>query len=341
MSSPSPDFSPAKRITHEAAAWILRCDRGLTPAEQDAFSDWLAADPRHGEQLSQQRQNWQRLDRLALWRPEHGEKPNPDLLAPPTRARVLTFLPYAAALAAAAAVALLLWHGSVPAASPRPATAAASAAPTSSTRTLPDGTIVELKRGAELAVAFIPGERRVLLANGEAHFTVTKDPTRPFIVAAAGVEVRAVGTAFNVHLGTAAVEVLVTEGKVAVAPAARAAASPPSELTARQRVVVSLGASPAPPQVDTLTSGEIERVLAWQHRVVDFTARPLGEVIGEFNRRNIVQLRVADPELAAVKISASFRTDNVDGFVHLLEAGFNAEADRTTPELIVLHRAKK
>ena len=26
-----------ERIEHEAAAWVLRCDRGLTPAEQDAM----------------------------------------------------------------------------------------------------------------------------------------------------------------------------------------------------------------------------------------------------------------------------------------------------------------
>ena len=40
--------------------------------------------------------------------------------------------------------------------------------------------------------------------------------TGPFIVNAGGVEVRAVGTAFNVNLQSKSVAVLVTEGKVAV-----------------------------------------------------------------------------------------------------------------------------
>ena len=33
-------------VAQAAAAWMLRHDRGLTAAEQDEFSQWLAADPR-------------------------------------------------------------------------------------------------------------------------------------------------------------------------------------------------------------------------------------------------------------------------------------------------------
>jgi len=62
----------------------------------------------------------------------------------------------------------------------------------------------------------------VRLVRGEAHFTVAKNPARPFIVEAGGVAVRAVGTAFDVRHADGAIEVLVTEGKVHVR-AARAA----------------------------------------------------------------------------------------------------------------------
>jgi transmembrane sensor len=79
---------------------------------------------------------------------------------------------------------------------------------------LPDGSRVELKDGSEVVVQYSASERRVKLTGGEAHFTVWKDKTRPFIVNAAGVEVRAVGTAFNVRLEAKSVEVLVTEGRV-------------------------------------------------------------------------------------------------------------------------------
>jgi len=94
------------------------------------------------------------------------------------------------------------------------------------------------------------------------------------------------------------------------------------------------------PQIATLTTGEIERVLAWQHRLLNFTATPLTEVVAEFNRRNTLQLVVVDPELASVRISASFRSDNLDGFVRLLEAGFHARAERRGDAEIVLRKAR-
>ena len=83
MSESSANEPVPEAIAQAAAAWVLRCDRGLTAAEQDEFSDWLASDPRHGEQLARHRRHWQRLEVLAQWRPEHSVRPNADLLAPP------------------------------------------------------------------------------------------------------------------------------------------------------------------------------------------------------------------------------------------------------------------
>lgn len=338
-----------EQIAQEAAAWVLRSDRGLTGAEQDEFSSWLAADPRHGEQLARHRRHWNRLDRLAQWRPEHGDLPNPDLLAPPPAHRQRAWRFVALPLAAAAAIALAFWWGQPDraAAAGRPtAIATVTPADSSAPRVLEDGSIVDLNRGATLTTRYSPVERRVILEHGEAHFAVTKDPRRPFIVQAGGVAVRAVGTAFNVRIDAAAVEILVTEGRVQLsslpgnpgAADAPAPASPPPVLEARQRAVVLRGAAPPPPQIDTLTRGEIERVLAWQHRLLDFNATPLREIVAEFNRRNVVQLVVTDAELASVRISAAFRSDNIEGFVSLLEAGFSARAERRSETEIVLRR---
>jgi transmembrane sensor len=55
-------------------------------------------------------------------------------------------------------------------------------------------------------------------------FHVVKDPRRPFVVTAAGVAVRAVGTVFSVQFERDEVGVLVTEGRVAVETASRPAA---------------------------------------------------------------------------------------------------------------------
>ena len=60
----------------------------------------------------------------------------------------------------------------------------------------------------------------------------------------------------------------------------------------------------------------------------DHAVIAIAEVAAEFNRRNRVQLVVSDPALAGLPIGASFRSDNVEGFVRLLEASFGVRAER-------------
>lgn len=341
-----PDRNRADPATEQqAASWLLRWDRGLTPDEQDEFFQWLAADPRHGAELARHRRHWQRLDRLAQWAPEHSVRPNPDLLAPAPWWRVRRLLPVALPLAAAAALAVVFFAWKPEVSETVPTVAASS-----SQRVMEDGSTIELNRGAEVSVHYSAGERRVRIERGEAFFRVTKDPARPFIVTAAGVAVRAVGTAFNVRMDAAVVEVLVTQGQVALdsdreglpdALAQTAPAPGPSPvplLEANQRAVISLAPNSEPPQIDKLMPGEIERVLSWQHRLLNFTDTPLSEVVAEFNRRNTVQLVVIDSELASVRVTVAFRSDNIEGFLHLLEAGFGASVERRGESEILVRR---
>ena len=129
-------------------------------------------------------------------------------------------------------------------------------------------------------------------------------------------------------------------GNTATTPPATHSTSPTPEplLAARQRAVVATTPSAAAPEIATLTPGEIARVLAWQHRLLDFTATPLGDVVAAFNRRNATQLVLADPTLASLRVSAALRSDNVHGFVTLLETGFGVRAERRGDSEILLSR---
>lgn len=325
-----------REVALAASGWIVRSNRGLTAQEQDEYSAWLAADPRHGEWLAKRRQAWAEFDVLNEWRPEHSAEPNPDLLAAP-RGRWLgrrLIFPAVLALAAGVAAAFLILRPS-PAEKTEPL---AAVAPGYESRALDDGSVVELNGGAQIEVRFTADERRVRLVRGEAHFQVAKNPLRPFVVEAGGVAVRAVGTAFDVLLGGNAVEVLVTEGRVRVdPPAASAAANAAPDVSAGQRVVVALTGGQAP-VVTAASDEEIARRLAWQPRLLDFSATPLAEVAAEFNRRNRTQLVLADPALRAMPVVASFRSDNLDGFVRMLELSAGVSAERTG-NTVVLRRA--
>ncbi len=200
-------------------------------------------------------------------------------------------------------------------------------------RILPDESVMKLHDGAVHTLLFSRSERRIRLERGEAFFIVTKDPARPFVVEAGGVTVRAVGTAFNVRLGGGQLDVLVAHGSVEVVPplerigdSAVTLTPDPTVLGASQRVSLSLATPNAARRIATLTRREIQQTLAWQHGLMTFQDKPLAEIVEELNRLNDLQLVLMDDTLAAMRFSGTIRSDNLDGFVRLLETSFGAEA---------------
>ena len=213
-SNRNPPDDSALRAT--AAQWTIRRDRGLSATESIDYELWLAADPRHATALQRSSAAWSLLDRI----PENVAAP---VLAAATRRRSFWRRSVIiGSLAAAAAFALIAVHLTRPPTAEPSASVAYSSSPAAPRQlTLSDGTVIQLNTGGEVIEQFTAAERRVLLARGEAHFAVTKNPARPFVVRAGNVDVRAVGTAFNVNLQSAAVDVLVTEGKVSVSEVER------------------------------------------------------------------------------------------------------------------------
>lgn len=338
--SPLPQ-SRAEEIQRAAAGWVIRHDRGLSAAEQDEFSQWMAADARHREAFAEQRWGWEELDRLVGIQTTLHAIPDPDLLAPAPRRFPFALWWGAVGLAAALVLGVFLaLH--LPGEGAGEALAAGQVAMIEQ-RTLEDGSVVSLNRGAEIAVRFSVAERRVQLLRGEANFQVAKNRERPFVVSAQGVDVRAVGTAFNVRLGRSAVEVLVTEGRVEVAPPAREASGEIARqvlpvLGVGQRTVVPLAGGAELPRVTQLSDRELETRLAWQPRLLDFTEAPLNDIVAEFNRRNDVRLRLADHALEELRLSATIRSDNVEGFVRLMESDFGMKAEWRAGEIVLRRR---
>jgi|UniRef100_UPI004049EE55 transmembrane sensor len=330
-SNPTPE-EQSRPVSRAAARWLVLHDRGLTPEEQDEFFDWLAADPRHGEWYERQRATWQKLNKLVMWCPEHSAEPNPDLLNHNVSSRQRTQRwHWRGALAlAAAAVAVLLAVGP---SGLRPTPATAGRPPSIEwvaqgfeRRQLEDGSMVELTGGTRLWLEYTATERRLRLLEGEAHFTVARNAARPFVVSVSGVDLRALGTAFNVRAGPGQVEVVVTHGRVQVLRLSGLAAQPDAAgggeapvLLAGDSALFSLDGG-APDLITRVSEEEMSRwAVRLQPRVFDFNATPLGLVAEEFNRAGGKRLIIADERLKALPIVLSFRSDNVEGFVRLLE----------------------
>ncbi len=343
MNASNSNEKDRSEIALTAGEWVSRRDRGLTAAEQDSFLQWLAESPQHRAAIAHLDRTWAALDTLAVWQPEHSARPNPDLLAPPPRAGSTVWVRAGLVTLGLAAAAWGLFALREPTAVPESSAVAQGLRiiPAPEPQLLPDGSIAEVNHGGRYTLAFTPTERRLRLWDGELHVTVEKNPARPFIVEVDRVEVRAVGTAFNVRRERGAVEVLVTEGQVQleIPPAAEQPVAPPVPVSHGERARVVTGAVVARPVVRVASADEVARELVWQGVRLEFEALPLASVVSEFNLRNVRQLKLADAATAQVRVQGTFRADQVDAFVRLLEASFGIVADRRAEGPWILRRA--
>jgi transmembrane sensor len=343
-----------------ASLWLVRHDSGLTDPERTEFAQWLAASPVNAAA-------WRDVSATSAAFAEARRAGTAAALVVilaarrrRARLRVIIGSASAATLAAAAAI-LLLFSPAKPLAPPpasppkivtqpnatRAATPLTPAVATSAMlihpeeRVLEDGSHITLNVGAEIAVDYTPATRAVRLLRGEAVFTVAKNPARPFVVTSGSLRVRAVGTEFAVQNDASAVEVLVTEGTVAVdGPASPAA----TVLAPAAPVLLSVGgrlnmdsAAPAGalPAVETVSADELSRRLAWREPRLYLSGTPLREAVALLNRCNAVQLKV-DSAAGALRLSGNFRADNAEGFAHLLANNYGLQIERRSDGSITL-----
>lgn len=228
-------------------------------------------------------------------------------------------------------------------------------------RTLPDNSVVEIRKGAEIDIDFSGAFRRVILRQGEAHFQVAKNMAWPFVVEAAGVKVRAVGTAFSVELDAKQVEVLVTEGEVQVAslpgttPGPGNSEAKPGDLTAAPRDEANaepimaagyraiIGLDKRATEIGTVSEAEMAEQLGWRTPSLEFSRTPLTEVVALMNEHATgarkVRFVIASPELHHLRLSGFLRTDNSEGLMRLLENNFRVKAERSG-DTITLRKAE-
>lgn len=324
---------------NSAAQWLARRDHGLTLAEEREFAAWRAADARNEAAWQEIAEAWAMFDQPQ----QTGEAKEmvAELAARRRRRSFRTILTMTGGLAAAACLAVVAWN--------RPALTPAAVATASSgvlskplSQTLPDGSVVDLNKEAEIVVDFTAARRGVRLVRGEAHFSVTKNPARPFVVMVGAVEVRAVGTAFAVKLNAAAVDVVVTEGRVAVDRPPVSAAVPEAVLIGKGDHL-SVPTSPdiaMAPLAQALPAAEIDRLLAWREARLELSGTPLREAVALLNQESRVRIEIDDSELAAMRISGVFRADNAEGFAHILEAHYGAVMERRGEHTLVLRKAR-
>ena len=350
------------QIADEATEWILRLedtdidpeDLYSDPAErQQHFLTWVRQSPQHIRLFLELYETYRKVGQLdpqhridieeLLAQPDAAIVPlftEDDLLRPMQavsvdegarlRSRTTRRWAYGAGVAAAAAVAAVLFLPSIVA----QAQAYTTAVGEQRVCPLEDGSVVYLNTDSRVEVQYTRDQRNVQLVRGEALFSVAKNRSRPFIVKSGDAGIRAAGTQFNVRLRDHATDVSVIEGGVQITPtkeppvirntdpyALTETAKPPTNIQAGEEVRVSGG------QITKLPQRDVDISISWRRRQLVFSDSPLSDVAAEFNRYNRHQIRVEGNAAQRVPMTATFYADQPQELILYL----NRFDNRDTP----------
>lgn len=313
-----------------ASEWVVRANSGpLSWRDRRAFARWLAEDPRRPQEIEEARATWRAAGALATSQVAHeyladslrtvapSSKSGPVLIAP----RIA--LPFGLAVAACTALIVML----VPDGGRQGQRLAEDADVSTNVGQierylLPDESSVTIGAKAVVHVAFVDGAREMELDQGEAFFEVMHENDRPFVVNAGSHEVLVTGTKFNVDYNSSedSLEVAVSEGSVNVTVPRGENSGAVVRVKAGE---VMLFPAAGPPARRNLTPAQAS---AWRSRMLYFDDARLSDVVTEVNRYARKPLNLSSEDLARLRLTGQFRTDDTRELRFVLQELFGIEA---------------
>lgn len=171
---------------------------------------------------------------------------------------------------------------------------------------LPDRSKVTLNRYTTLTCPRrFNGKRREVNLSGEAYFEVSKDAAHPFIVHTSDMDVRVLGTHFNVNAYPDGQNIRTTllEGKVEVK-------IPHSSLSAillpGQRATLQLRKK----ELQKETLSDLSSAITWMDNLLIFRQTPLSEIAERLSQLYRKEIVISDEGLRNYRISAQFSTES-------------------------------
>lgn len=342
----------ARRITEEAAQWLLANREGLDASSRAAFMAWLRHSPAHVAEYMAIVQ-WEQEVREAApsnATPAHelieraarepavvplrarAPAPSRHASAQPARASHRSRWLVGAAAACAAIAVAVATYTLVPS---RPATppGVVYSAPADATRSLQldDGSRIQLDRGTTIRVQFDASQRAIAVLSGTMLIDVGHDSPAPLSVTLGRTILRDIGTVFQVSARANGGDVAVLSGRV--------------DVMADQHVVAHLeGGERASMASDGSLSHIASRTdfsqdLAWLPADIDFHDAPIGEVARRFNDYGQAPLIIEDETVANTRISGRFHARDPAGFVAYLQTLPDVQIHRDARGIHVVRRS--
>ncbi len=209
---------------------------------------------------------------------------------------------------------------------------------------LPDGTVVWLNAGSKLEyVNDFTGDTREVLLEGEGYFDVVKMEERPFIVHAGNVNIKVLGTSFNVrsYPGDKMIETTLFKGRVNVfregEPEHTAIALYPNQklvlskdaanssidlsdknITATKNSEATFAIIP----IDTTKKESEQLEAAWVYSRLEFRGESFEELAPKLERWYNVKITFTDKKVHQLVVTGSFEKETVAEAFAALKVGF-------------------
>ncbi len=174
---------------------------------------------------------------------------------------------------------------------------------------LSDGTHVFLNSGSSIKypIQFIPGNPRKVFLEGEAFFDVSKDEKHPFIIEAQGLDVKVLGTKFNVstYPNDIETEIVLVEGSVSLN-------SSENKSKGKQDVILKPGSKGTFDNFrHTISTQNVNTSIytSWIEGTIVFRNTPFDDIIKKLERQYNVTIINNNKDLAKETFNASFEID--------------------------------
>jgi ferric-dicitrate binding protein FerR (iron transport regulator) len=192
---------------------------------------------------------------------------------------------------------------------------------TTTTIKLADGSTVTLNKNSKLTAAATFGkEQREVTLEGEGFFEVTPDKAHPFIVHAGTLDVKVLGTAFNVNARkTDSIMVTVDHGRVRVASATSDSVILQKGEAARFTASDNI--------VKKIDNGN-RNAFAWKTHDFDFQNTPLSEVAEQLSEVYGVRVVLKNAELKNCPVTIPLHQKSLDSILSMLEATLGVTVQR-------------
>ena len=343
------EFPETKTVDTQASEWLAKLD-AETPSKEDlqAFKVWVNEADEHRIAFEEMVSFWDEMNILtqAVLPRESAnselEKAPRSIFEPMTRLFRTRTQSITAAFATVAVAVTLLTTTNLWQATP---TLYTTQVGEQKNFQLADKSTVQLNTNSRLEVDYSDNYRRLKLVQGEAHFDVAHNPDRPFEVFAGQGLVRAIGTAFTVHVRKIDVEVIVTQGTIELDRADLAApVSTPSKTDEdhpQTQINVTAGnmltfSRDELDDIKLLVANQIEDQLAWRRGMLVFQAEPLQNVVNEVSRYTNLKIVIPERSTREIKVGGLFKVGDTESLFEALRDGFDIHAKEISDDVFYL-----